>query len=432
MLYDDIIKILIDNKIISIKSKECAIKYKLHKNYKNNLNDYATYTIIEYTNFLPSGFNIKERLYYILYNVTNINTCQTCNNIIPLLNINGVIKQFCNSKCVSTNKLLIDKKKKLNQQKYGTDYYFQSPIGKENIKNTMICKHGVEYPMQSESIKQKNKVTLNERYGVDNISQLESTKDKKIKTLMKNYGVNHNMKSQQILNSRKATYLNNYGVDNPAKHISIKNKIKQTNRFRRNVDYTFQCDVIKQKIRNTNIDRYGVEFNSQKTIKDIIPLLNDFSYMETQYNKSSTIFLARKLKTTIKTVLKYLKKLGIKINRQNIISAKSIIWLEYISNTENIYIQHGYNGGEYMIPNTKYKVDGYCKETNTVYEFYGDYWHGNPEMINNKKFCKNKKLFSELYKNTIIREERISTVGYNIISIWEHEFDKNIKKYDIF
>ena len=26
----------------------------------------------------------------------------------------------------------------------------------------------------------------------------------------------------------------------------------------------------------------------------------------------------------------------------------------------------------------EYKVDGYCYETNTVYEFHGDYWHGNP------------------------------------------------------
>lgn len=34
---------------------------------------------------------------------------------------------------------------------------------------------------------------------------------------------------------------------------------------------------------------------------------------------------------------------------------------------ENIFIQHATNGGEFYIPNTG-KVDGYCKETNMVYE----------------------------------------------------------------
>ena len=36
------------------------------------------------------------------------------------------------------------------------------------------------------------------------------------------------------------------------------------------------------------------------------------------------------------------------------------------------------NIGEYYIPNSKYKADGYCKENNTIYEFLGDFWHGNP------------------------------------------------------
>ena len=33
-----------------------------------------------------------------------------------------------------------------------------------------------------------------------------------------------------------------------------------------------------------------------------------------------------------------------------------------------------------MIPMSNYKADGYCKETNTVYEFNGDYFHGNPTI----------------------------------------------------
>jgi hypothetical protein len=62
-------------------------------------------------------------------------------------------------------------------------------------------------------------------------------------------------------------------------------------------------------------------------------------------------------------------------------SKLSIIWLNFISNYYKINIQHGMNNNEFIIPNTKYKADGYCKETNTIYEFHGNYWHGNPKYL---------------------------------------------------
>jgi len=34
------------------------------------------------------------------------------------------------------------------------------------------------------------------------------------------------------------------------------------------------------------------------------------------------------------------------------------------------------------IKEIRIKVDGYDVETNTVYEFLGDYWHGNPKIFN--------------------------------------------------
>ena len=53
----------------------------------------------------------------------------------------------------------------------------------------------------------------------------------------------------------------------------------------------------------------------------------------------------------------------------------SMNWLKWISDTQGVYIQHAMNGGEYNIPNVG-KVDGFCKNTNTVYEFQGCFWHG--------------------------------------------------------
>ena len=73
-----------------------------------------------------------------------------------------------------------------------------------------------------------------------------------------------------------------------------------------------------------------------------------------------------------------------------------------------------------------YFVDGFNPKTNTVYEFYGDYWHGNPLTTDHGKInLQAGKTFAELYNRTIIRENNIKSLGYNFISIWESEYDKN-------
>ena len=62
-------------------------------------------------------------------------------------------------------------------------------------------------------------------------------------------------------------------------------------------------------------------------------------------------------------------------------SKSQIKYLDFISKYENIFIHHALNSVEYKIPNTNYKCDGFCKENNTVYEFHGDLWHGNPKLF---------------------------------------------------
>lgn len=51
-------------------------------------------------------------------------------------------------------------------------------------------------------------------------------------------------------------------------------------------------------------------------------------------------------------------------------SKVSMQWLNFLSVTLNI--QHADDdNGEYRIPGTRYFVDGYCKDNNTIYEFLG-------------------------------------------------------------
>jgi hypothetical protein len=106
-------------------------------------------------------------------------------------------------------------------------------------------------------------------------------------------------------------------------------------------------------------------------------------------------------------------------------SKKQILWLNFLSKYYDINIQHAENTNEFTIPETKYKADGYCKENNTIYEFHGDYWHGNPKVFNPDDINEITKMtYKELYDKTLIRENKIKGLGYNLVTIWENDWKK--------
>ena len=107
-------------------------------------------------------------------------------------------------------------------------------------------------------------------------------------------------------------------------------------------------------------------------------------------------------------------------------SKMSIIWLNYMSNGVNI--QHALNGGEkkLTIGNKTYKVDGFCEETNTVYEFYGCFWHGHPKCYRSNIInTKNQKDMGTLNDLTVEKRDTIKNAGYNHVSTYECQLAKN-------
>ena len=80
---------------------------------------------------------------------------------------------------------------------------------------------------------------------------------------------------------------------------------------------------------------------------------------------------------------------------------------------------------EILLPDLKIRVDAFVPETNTVYEFFGDYWHGNPEIFSpGEKNSHNGKTFGELYNETKARISRLEWAGYKVTYIWENDFNK--------
>lgn len=110
-------------------------------------------------------------------------------------------------------------------------------------------------------------------------------------------------------------------------------------------------------------------------------------------------------------------------------SKKEISWLTTLNNKN---IQHAENGGQIQLPSTKLKVDGFDKTTNTVYEFYGDVFHGNPDKFNSTDLCHpydDTVTAGELYNKTKDRELQIVKLGYGLITMWEYDYDMRGKRH---
>ena len=70
-----------------------------------------------------------------------------------------------------------------------------------------------------------------------------------------------------------------------------------------------------------------------------------------------------------------------------------------------------------------YKVDGISK--NKIFEFLGDYWHGNPKIfLPEETNNSNKTSFGNLYQSTTNKFIKLKEMGYDIYYIWESDWNQ--------
>ena len=133
-----------------------------------------------------------------------------------------------------------------------------------------------------------------------------------------------------------------------------------------NYRYDFREEIIKYCRSDVDILRkccllYREMFRNETGIDPFNKALTIASYCQEVYR---TNFVKKD------TIAVFNNDRQLKINQSNV-AAK---WISYISEKEDLYIQHGRNGGEKRFNN--YSLDGYCEETQTAYEFQGCFWHG--------------------------------------------------------
>lgn len=75
----------------------------------------------------------------------------------------------------------------------------------------------------------------------------------------------------------------------------------------------------------------------------------------------------------------------------------------------------------------RFYADGYYN--GIIYEFYGDFWHGNPIMYPPQDFCKiTKKTFGDMYYDTMNRKSLLEKAGYTVVCEWENNFRDTYEK----
>lgn len=92
----------------------------------------------------------------------------------------------------------------------------------------------------------------------------------------------------------------------------------------------------------------------------------------------------------------------------------------FVSKRETKWLDSlGIKERQYWLEDVKYKVDGYCSETNTVYLYHGKFWHGCPETYDPEMIHPVVKIpMKDLYEKTVLYENKIREAGYNLIVKW--------------
>ena len=106
-------------------------------------------------------------------------------------------------------------------------------------------------------------------------------------------------------------------------------------------------------------------------------------------------------------------------------SKKALMWPLHMEQTDGKNIMHCRKGRENGPPDVpRISVDGYCPETNTVYEIVGCFWHRHTYQPFRDVATLSGDALAERYEHTIARLEQITRSDYQVKVQWECEFEE--------
>lgn len=172
-----------------------------------------------------------------------------------------------------------------------------------------------------------------------------------------------------------------------------------------------KCSLINKnnKLRSNTIDF----INKSNTIHN-----NKYSYDKVCYldNNTKVIIICPIHGEFLQTPSGHKRGYGCKSCTISV-SKEETLWLD------SLKIPNINRNVQILVDGYIFNVDGINYETNTIYEFNGDYYHGNPEIYDSNIINKTtNKTFGYLYENTLLKEKILKNAGYNLITIWEKDY----------
>jgi len=292
-----------------------------------------------------------------------------------------------------------EKAKKTIQEKYGVDNVFKSDIIKHKIKTTMVEKYGEDSPMKVPEIRQKAMITRLVKYGEENLTGVCPTIKTK-QTNLDKYGNEWFFGSVQGYMS-KQNLIENYNYSEEEveemfkrKGITIKNL---TRKYGDKQIATEMYEKWKMACANTLenfIKRHGVLDGRAK-------------YDE--YNKKRQLQLKQPFSKISKECFNEICYNLTETNQQKCFYGKNehVICVQDINKDLQVFF-------------VDFKLD------NKIIEFYGDFWHGNPDVFDGKEIHPIIQIpYFEITKKDEIRINLIKSLGYDIFIIWEQKYRNN-------
>ena len=450
-----------------IKNKKSSYPQILKAQHKE------TYDVIN--KFYENG-RFSEKVYRWLNSDNIVGRCKECGEPTKFIDIDTGYRIYCSKKCSNVN--TADKRaetlKETNKEtRY--DYYekincaicgieFEALKYREQkcCSNACSGKYISQLPNRIDKIKatklerygdggfvnpEKTRQTCLERYGVDNASKSPIIIEKIKESNLKKFGTEWSWQSTVIKDKIKEVLINKYGVDNVSKSPEIQEKKRLTTHKNYGVDNPFQSDVINEKIEINNLIKYGFKraisnpnIIDQRTSDNrkfyyndiiirllerceyVIPLFTLEEYIDTfrdnkykfQCKKCDDIFYDHIDGGHLPRCLKCNPHIAG-------FSYKELEFLDYLKVPDDDFHRQV---TIYINENSKCFVDGLDIENKIIYEFLGDYYHGNPVLFEGSVYnevC--QKTHKELYDDTFTRLNNLKSIGYTIKYIWENDWN---------
>ena len=204
------------------------------------------------------------------------------------------------------------------------------------------------------------------------------------------------------------TMLEKYGCKRPIQNAKIKAKTEKTMLKKYGAKSPLESDIVRKKIANTMIEKYGED--------------NPFKLEEFQKKADDTMVQKYGSSNIWQT------EIGLKIKNSfsNGFSKIANEFFDKLSEHIPYKIMYGTNEKRLVVGDKTFFLDGYIEEININIEFFGNWFHANPEKYSHDMvigFHKSLNYAWQIWEKDAERKKLIEEeYGIKTIVVWEKEF----------